>query len=470
MTDRRAWNTSPSEESSSPAAAPPAGWWPPRSRSTLGKVLDIKLDRIRRDRHRRRRRSDHPAAGDISTGCSKSTNRNSWPPPRPRSSSAFSFESWRDSRRRTTSIPSASTGKDHWTAGFQHFWLKGRERKLAGDYGDYCLELQGRRWRATFRAPAARRHELCVPPRRRPVREIPAQVRGRLRRAAHRRQDRRGARPIQTSGFIKSIKLDSGDEHRGRPVHRLHRLSRPADRQCAARRLRGLVALAVLRQRRGAADRVRRPGAFPTRARSPTSPAGSGASRCSTASATAWSIAAATSRRRGGEADPAGQHRRQGPNGAARHQVPPGPAPEDLEPATVLPSAWRAASSSRSNRPAFTLSQRGITRLMQMFPSAGIRQSDIDEYNKQTWSRSSTFVTSSCCTTTSPTGRIRPFWRACRGMDIPPSLRHRIELFRETGRVFRAPNELFAENSWIQVMLGQGIVPRGSPPGGRPHG
>jgi tryptophan halogenase len=45
-------------------------------------------------------------------------------------------------------------------------------------------------------------------------------------------------------------------------------------------------------------------------------------------------------------------------------------------------------------------------------------------------------------------------------MDIPGSLRHRIELFRETGRVFRVPNELFAENSWIQVMLGQGIEPQ----------
>jgi tryptophan halogenase len=44
-------------------------------------------------------------------------------------------------------------------------------------------------------------------------------------------------------------------------------------------------------------------------------------------------------------------------------------------------------------------------------------------------------------------------------MDVPASLQHRIDLFRETGRVFRAPTELFAENSWIQVMLGQGIMP-----------
>src|SRR6185503_11203827 len=51
------------------------------------------------------------------------------------------FENWRE--RGENYIHSfGSTGTDHWTAGFQHFWLKGRERKLAGDYGDYCLELK----------------------------------------------------------------------------------------------------------------------------------------------------------------------------------------------------------------------------------------------------------------------------------------------------------------------------------------
>jgi len=52
-----------------------------------------------------------------------------------------------------------------------------------------------------------------------------------------------------------------------------------------------------------------------------------------------------------------------------------------------------------------------------------------------------------------------PFWRHCRSMSIPGSLEHRIALFKETARVFKEPNELFGENSWIQVMLGQGIVP-----------
>ena len=45
-------------------------------------------------------------------------------------------------------------------------------------------------------------------------------------------------------------------------------------------------------------------------------------------------------------------------------------------------------------------------------------------------------------------------------MEIPDSLTQKIELFRETGRVFRRNEELFAENSWVQVMMGQGIMPR----------
>ena len=65
------------------------------------------------------------------------------------------FENWRDVGQNY--IHSFGiTGKDHWTAGFQHFWLKGRERKLAGDYGDYCLELKAAQ-AGPLRAPAARR-------------------------------------------------------------------------------------------------------------------------------------------------------------------------------------------------------------------------------------------------------------------------------------------------------------------------
>ena len=53
----------------------------------------------------------------------------------------INFENWRNVNQNYFHS-FGLTGKDHWTAGFQHFWMKGRERQLAADYGDYCLELK----------------------------------------------------------------------------------------------------------------------------------------------------------------------------------------------------------------------------------------------------------------------------------------------------------------------------------------
>jgi tryptophan 7-halogenase len=105
------------------------------------------------------------------------------------------------------------------------------------------------------------------------------------------------------------------------------------------------------------------------------------------------------------------------------------------------------------------LIQRGVIRLLQMFPQA-IVQSDIDEYNRQA-EQEITSIRDFVVMHYKVTDRDdTPYWRACREMAVPPTLKHRIDLFRESGRVFREGNELFAENSWIQVMLGQGIVPK----------
>jgi tryptophan halogenase len=103
--------------------------------------------------------------------------------------------------------------------------------------------------------------------------------------------------------------------------------------------------------------------------------------------------------------------------------------------------------------------QRNILRLMQMFPTNGICQTDVDEYNKQSnyeVEHIRDFIILHYHVTNR---RDSAFWRDANSMDIPAGLQHRIDLFRETGRVFRAPNELFSESSWIQVMLGQGIMP-----------
>lgn len=105
------------------------------------------------------------------------------------------------------------------------------------------------------------------------------------------------------------------------------------------------------------------------------------------------------------------------------------------------------------------LIQRGITRLLNCFPHV-ITDEVIDEYNARLNAELQhvrDFVVLHYAVTNR---RDNLYWRTVGTMELPPSLRQRIELFRETGCVFHVPTELFAENSWIQVMMGQGIEPR----------
>ena len=49
-------------------------------------------------------------------------------------------------------------------------------------------------------------------------------------------------------------------------------------------------------------------------------------------------------------------------------------------------------------------------------------------------------------------------------MELPTTLQRKIDIWRSNGRVFREDDELFAEESWIQVFLGQDIMPQGYDP------
>lgn len=52
------------------------------------------------------------------------------------------------------------------------------------------------------------------------------------------------------------------------------------------------------------------------------------------------------------------------------------------------------------------------------------------------------------------------FWRYCHNMVVPDSLAHKMELFQETGHIYREIDDIFRESSWVQVMVGQGLMPR----------
>jgi tryptophan halogenase len=54
-----------------------------------------------------------------------------------------------------------------------------------------------------------------------------------------------------------------------------------------------------------------------------------------------------------------------------------------------------------------------------------------------------------------------PIWDYCRTMDVPDSLKHKMELFRERARVVTYKDGLFLEPSWLAVYFGQRVMPRG---------
>ncbi len=101
----------------------------------------------------------------------------------------------------------------------------------------------------------------------------------------------------------------------------------------------------------------------------------------------------------------------------------------------------------------------GIIRLMRLFPNDSVKQSNIDEYNKQTdaeLEKIRDFIILHYHATERDDS---PFWRYCKNMTIPDTLKHRIDIFRDSAQAFQADGELFRVDSWTQVMLGQRIKP-----------
>ncbi len=109
------------------------------------------------------------------------------------------------------------------------------------------------------------------------------------------------------------------------------------------------------------------------------------------------------------------------------------------------------------------LIQSGISRLLGLFPDSGWGDAERDSYNEFTAAQYAQ-VRDFVILHYKANGRDEPLWRQVRAMDVPESLKRRIDLFRNRGRIFRQDDELFAETSWIAVMLGQGITPQGWDP------
>jgi tryptophan halogenase len=106
------------------------------------------------------------------------------------------------------------------------------------------------------------------------------------------------------------------------------------------------------------------------------------------------------------------------------------------------------------------LIQRAVLRIIRMLPAGEISSRDIAEFNDQQLQDMLQIRDFLILHYKGTDRRDSDFWRYCADMPIPDTLEQKMELFRETGRVFRRNEELFVENSWVQVMMGQGITPQ----------
>ncbi|WP_308815210.1 tryptophan 7-halogenase [Sphingomonas sp. GV3] len=104
------------------------------------------------------------------------------------------------------------------------------------------------------------------------------------------------------------------------------------------------------------------------------------------------------------------------------------------------------------------LIQTGILRLVALFPGQGFNAADIAEYNRQTdfeYRDVRDFIIAHYKVTDREDSE---FWRYLKHMDVPDSLAERLDLFRASARFFmHGKAELFREESWVQVLLGQGL-------------
>ncbi len=104
--------------------------------------------------------------------------------------------------------------------------------------------------------------------------------------------------------------------------------------------------------------------------------------------------------------------------------------------------------------------QSGIARLISLMPSGEINQNLVDEYNRQ-GSEEFDLVRDFIVLHYYAQQRTgQKFWDDCRKRPISDSLKNKIDLFSQTGVLSQDSNDLFKYTSWIQVLIGQGIIPK----------
>lgn len=103
--------------------------------------------------------------------------------------------------------------------------------------------------------------------------------------------------------------------------------------------------------------------------------------------------------------------------------------------------------------------QTGINRLLELLPSGAVNDATRDDYNARSAFEMERIRDFIILHYHANQREGEPFWDGLRAMKVPDSLQHKMGLFRSTGRPVHSFDELWDSRAWVQVMIGQNIIP-----------
>ena len=110
------------------------------------------------------------------------------------------------------------------------------------------------------------------------------------------------------------------------------------------------------------------------------------------------------------------------------------------------------------------LAHSALDRLIAMMPDREFAPVELAEYNRQCEAeadRVRDFLVLHYLTARRPK---QEFWRAAASAAPPEGLSHTLELFRDRGSLPFYEEETFPRDSWLAVLIGQGVIPRRTDP------
>jgi tryptophan halogenase len=107
------------------------------------------------------------------------------------------------------------------------------------------------------------------------------------------------------------------------------------------------------------------------------------------------------------------------------------------------------------------LIQSMVARLLFMLPGeGGIDPATVDKFNELARCELEEIRDLLLLHYTATVRDDTPFWRHCRAIEKPDSLKQRWEMYERNGNIIILPLDLFKEASWFAIYTGQGVLPR----------